>query len=168
MSRLPKGVTLRDRLISKRKIMRNGCWKWTGLNTSPQLKNHPNNLIYGQIKIGSKTFKVHRAAWIEFRGTIPEGKNVLHRCDFSLCFNPDHLFLGTQLDNMRDCSKKGRISKGEQHPKSLLTNSLVRKIRASSKPGTKTGSNRALARKFGICKTMIGLVIQRKRWSHVK
>jgi len=53
--------------------------------------------------------RAHRAAWIIFNGDIPEGLNVLHKCDVALCVNPENLFLGTQKDNIIDCLKKGRM-----------------------------------------------------------
>lgn len=51
----------------------------------------------------------HRAAWIFMRGPIPKGLMVLHKCDNRDCINPNHLFLGTQTDNMRDAAAKGRL-----------------------------------------------------------
>lgn len=51
---------------------------------------------------------VHRAAWEVTYGPIPEGASVLHRCDTPLCCNPACLFLGTQDDNMKDMTQKGR------------------------------------------------------------
>lgn len=60
--------------------------------------------------------RAHRASWEFYRGPIPEGMHVLHKCDVPLCVNPDHLFLGTQADNMRDKSLKGRQLYGENHP----------------------------------------------------
>lgn len=51
----------------------------------------------------------HRVSWIIFRGKIPKGKHVLHKCDTPLCVNPKHLFIGTALDNIRDCFNKGRM-----------------------------------------------------------
>jgi HNH endonuclease len=50
----------------------------------------------------------HRISWMLFRGEIPVDAHVLHKCDVTLCVNPDHLFLGTHTDNMQDCVTKGR------------------------------------------------------------
>lgn len=80
-----------------------GCWLWIG----------STNGTYGCANIDYKQVSAHRLAWELFRGPIPEGQNVLHRCDRPLCVNPSHLFLGTQEDNLKDMTQKGRRAKGE-------------------------------------------------------
>jgi HNH endonuclease len=77
-----------------------GCWLWTGaLWTSG----------YGQMKIPwtRKNIGAHVASYLLHRGEIPLGLFVCHTCDLRPCVNPDHFFLGTQVDNMRDASRKG-------------------------------------------------------------
>jgi hypothetical protein len=84
-----------------------GCWIWTGW---------VNRAGYGYININGRherDTEAHRAAWLLFRGPIPEGMYVCHKCDIPSCVNPDHLFLGTQTDNMRDASAKGRLLTGD-------------------------------------------------------
>src|SRR4051812_8621743 len=76
-----------------------GCWIWMG---------HINHLGYGKIKIDGLNLAVHRVSWEKHHGPIPDGLKVLHVCDIRCCFNPDHLFLGTQLDNVRDMYAKRR------------------------------------------------------------
>ncbi len=76
-----------------------GCWIWL-LDTLPY--------GYGKIKVEGKTKRAHRVSWEEFNGQIPEGMCVLHNCDVPACVNPEHLFLGTQADNMRDMKQKSR------------------------------------------------------------
>ena len=97
-------VPLKERLLEKRFIENEtGCWLWTG---------YLNHLGYGKIGTGprgSKILYVHRASWEIFKGPIPKELFVLHKCDVPRCFNPDHLFLGTQKQNIEDCIAKGRF-----------------------------------------------------------
>jgi hypothetical protein len=84
------------------------CWLWTG-----SINLHPNKGGYGQIVLWQargfrKRVKSHRLSWEIHFGKIPIGMCVLHKCDNRKCVNPKHLFLGTQLDNMRDRFSKGR------------------------------------------------------------
>jgi hypothetical protein len=86
-----------------------GCWFWNG------------TLSNGYGKMGRQL--AHRLSWEAFNGPIPDGLFVLHKCDTPPCVNPDHLFLGTHGDNVRDCLAKGR-HKGRQlveAPPSMIT-----------------------------------------------
>lgn len=83
------------------------CWLWTGAH----------NLRYGKVYVGPPGERfwayVHRVSWVIAHGIIPAGEGyhgtcVCHHCDVKLCVRPDHLFLGTQRDNLRDMSAKGR------------------------------------------------------------
>ena len=78
-----------------------GCWLWVGRRDS-----------YGYGKLGKKQTASHRLSWTIHFGPIPSGLCVLHRCDNPPCVNPAHLFLGTQLDNIRDMNAKGRGKAG--------------------------------------------------------
>lgn len=75
------------------------CIEWDG---------YLNNRGYGRRSVGGISGYVHRFAWEEEHGPIPEGAHVLHRCDNPPCFNVDHLFLGSALENSRDMVAKGR------------------------------------------------------------
>lgn len=77
------------------------CWLWTAA------KNEKN---YGVFGIGKQTDKAHRIAWRDMKGAIPKGLFVLHKCDVPNCVRPTHLFLGTNLDNVKDMLLKGRNS----------------------------------------------------------
>lgn len=74
-----------------------GCVLWMGSR---------NTGGYGQVRWRGPLLLVHRAAWIARHGPVPPGLCVLHRCDVRPCLNPDHLFLGTQKDNMADLAAK--------------------------------------------------------------
>lgn len=75
------------------------CWEW---------KRSTNSMGYGQLIIDGKMTGSHRYSYQYFKGFIPKGMHVLHWCDNRLCGNPNHLFLGTQADNIRDMINKGR------------------------------------------------------------
>lgn len=80
------------------------CWIWTGSKSG--------SYHHGEIGLGRRTdgkAKAHRVSYELAYGKIQDGLQVLHKCDNGLCVRPDHLFLGTQKDNMIDCSAKGRV-----------------------------------------------------------
>lgn len=80
-----------------------GCWLFAGAT---------DDKGYGLVssRRGSAPLKAHRVSYEYHHGPIPRGLLVCHKCDTPACVNPEHLFLGTQLDNMRDCSAKGRLN----------------------------------------------------------
>lgn len=136
------------------------CWNWTGCL---------NNKGYGEFFAGPGAGYefTHRFSWILHFGSIPSDMKVLHQCDNPKCVRPDHLFLGTQIDNIRDMCSKGREShhhglKGEKHPKAKLTDDDVRFIRESTMTG------RDLALKFGVWPGVISGIRKRQAWSHVQ
>lgn len=105
-----------------------GCWLWTG-----KIKEWGDTR--GYFRTGGKDRFAHRVSYEIFCGEIPKGMNVCHKCDVTICVNPDHLFLGTQGDNMRDCSHKGRSSKhivkwGDENVSSKLTDEQVAEIKS--------------------------------------
>ena len=84
------------------------CWNWTA---------SVNTYGYGQIRDEKGTYQsAHRISWRLHNGGIPDGLQVLHRCDNTRCVRPDHLFLGTQLDNIHDRDQKGRHRNGATGP----------------------------------------------------
>ena len=150
------GRSLKDRLLAKRNVTDNGCWEFTGWC---------NNKGYGMIGKGARSEGLvlcHRASYESFIGPIPEEKMVLHKCDNTKCFNPDHLFLGTHQDNMNDMASKGRRVSlyGTDSPNAKLTPEQVADIRTRHIPRVNT---RELAEEFGITKQYVGQLVH-KLW----
>lgn len=98
-----------------------GCWLWTGNRT-------PDG--YGRFSQGKYDYEyAHRVAWRLTFGPIPNGKKICHRCDVYPCTRPDHLFAGTQLDNMRDKIAKMRGACGEANRSGKLSWAQVQRMR---------------------------------------
>ena len=127
------------------------CWLWTGFAKDG----------YGQWKSRS----AHRYSYSIYKGSIPAGLVVMHSCDNRLCVNPDHLSLGTIADNVADAVAKGRMAKGERKPAAKLTERSVIELRRLYGLGN---SARALGRQFGVSKTTVMDIINRKFWTHVQ
>ncbi len=97
----PKPRPLADRLAAKVDKHEDGCWIFRGT-----FKGKARPMIY--VNELQRPIIAARVSYEIHRGEIPDGLSVLHTCDNGLCVNPDHLFLGTQKDNMEDCANKGR------------------------------------------------------------
>lgn len=87
----------------------NKCWEWKGTKINNCLKK----ILYGQGYLGNKLHPAHRISWIINCGEIPKGLLVCHTCDNPPCINPNHLFLGTNWDNLEDMFTKGRKRRSE-------------------------------------------------------
>ena len=123
-------------------------------------------IVGGRERRRSCGILAHRHAWADVHGPIPEGMCVLHRCDNPPCVNPDHLFLGTQADNMRDMRLKSRAKagpghgkRGEEVPVAKLTNEQARQILLDSRP------QRQIARDFGIVQQTVSDIKRGRRWA---
>ena len=129
------------------------CWLWTGGKAGE----------YGYIS--RKRIGAHRFSYSLHYGEIPNGQFVLHKCDIKLCVNPNHLFLGTQQDNIDDAVFKDRHVYGEKQGASRLTDELVLDIRKRYSFGNVT--QRELAKEFGVCQWTISACIRRSTWKHL-
>jgi hypothetical protein len=137
-----------------------GCWIW---------KWAKHDAGYGMKQHRGKVTRVHRIAYELFAGEIPVGLHVCHRCDCRPCCNPEHLFLGTDMDNQRDSQMKGRNKIPPPCPGSLngfskLTESSVAAIKSMLDAG---GRLVDIARKFCVHRCTIGDIKYGRRWRHV-
>lgn len=105
---------------------------------------------------------VHRLVYAAIYNVPVDGLVVCHRCDNPPCFRPDHLFIGTQAQNLADMRAKGRQARGERIGTAKLTEADVREIR-SRYPGE---TQAALGREFGVAPQTIGKVVLGRRWAH--
>ena len=147
------------------------CWLW---NASL------NRNGYGYICVNGKVRSSHRLSYEWSYGPTPAGLCVCHACDNPRCVRPDHLFLGTNDDNMADMVAKGRQAKGDRNGSRLhpdrrargersagakLTEKSVREIRQMY-VCQKFGATR-IAKMFGVSKSTVQKVIRGKAWAHV-
>lgn len=168
------------------KVNKSGeCWKWTAGKTIDG---------YGRVRCNGRLWLAHRVSWSIANNAIPDGVCVLHRCDNPPCCNPDHLFLGTRLDNNADKTRKGRqafgersgsrlhpeclargdksgarlhperLARGEDNGKSKLTMTQVVKIRSLCNGGL---SHRKTAAIIGIGRSAVGAIMRQKTWAHI-
>lgn len=130
-----------------------GCWKWTARR---------DRKGYGCIKHNGNSTLAHRVSWELHNGPIPAGLHVLHKCDNPECTNPEHLFLGTNQENVDDKMRKGRLrpSRGELNGKAKLTSDQVKEIREIGKTVTQV----KLAQKYGVSQVNISEILLRRTW----
>lgn len=127
------------------------CWEWIGT-----LKDG-----YGRT---AKSERAHRVSYELHHGPIPSGLFVCHRCDNRACVRPDHLFLGTNRDNVADMVAKGRQARGSQNAATKLTAADVIEVRRRYASGE---AKRALARRFGVDVKAICALLDGRTWAHV-
>jgi hypothetical protein len=145
---------------------KSGCWIWQGKSRTGTCR------LYGRIKVDGISTPAHRYSWeLNNQQKIPDGMLVLHRCDNPECVNPDHLFLGTHQDNMDDMKKKGRQAKGEKlnHPRAKGSNNGLAKLdeNLARQIFAESGSQRSLAKKYGVSQTVIHNIKTKKTWRHI-
>jgi hypothetical protein len=153
-----------DRFMNKVVIVaESGCWIWTG---------SVGKARYGTFNAGdNKTRAAHRWSYENFIGEIPDGFSVCHQCDIRECVNPNHLFVGTHLENMTDAKNKKRMKGGngkvgcDQHLSKLADND-VRIIRSAYTGAY--GDLAKLGKRFGVSSSTILNVVKGKTWRHVQ
>jgi hypothetical protein len=115
-----------------------------------------------ELWLGKKPFLAHRASYEQKYGAIPNGMLALHHCDVQSCVNPDHIFIGTQQENMSDKVRKNRQAKGASHGNAKLTEDQAREIKFSSETSIK------LAAKFNYPASMIREIKNGNLWKHLE
>ncbi len=133
------------------------CWVWQGAVGS---KGYP---MFTYAK--GYSLMAHRVAYYLATDIDPCSSLVLHRCDVPLCVNPDHLFLGTQRDNVRDALEKNRWAIGERHHAAKLTADDVREIRRMREDDGETYA--VIAARFGVTIANVQGIVKRLTWRHV-
>lgn len=141
--------TFQDRILKT-----SYCWIWKGTVNK--------RWGYGYFRDGEKLQRAHRVSWFITHGELPRDTHVLHKCDNRLCVNPEHLYLGTQKDNMGDRKRRGKYhdQKGEMNygaKLSTLTTKLIRRLWDKDKY-----TQVELAKKFNTDQSNISLIVNHK------
>ena len=134
-----------------------GCWNWTG---------YLIKLGYGHSSFNKKTILAHRLSWILHKGEIPDGMCICHSCDNRKCVNPDHLWIGSHTDNVRDMFIKGRnfkkSRKGENSRHRKLDYLKVENIKKLKLCGMKSVD---IAKIYDVIPATICHVLKGKTWT---
>ena len=132
------------------------CWEW---------QKGRDREAYGSIKRDRKTYRTHRKSYEVFIGEIPKGIQVNHKCDNKICCNPNHLFIGTHKDNMKDRNNKNRTAKGEDNGRAKLTENEVINIRKLWKSTRYT--QKELSARFNVSAMNVCTIVNNKTWKHI-
>jgi hypothetical protein len=136
------------------------CWIWTGPH------DHSNG--YGRIQLNKVRWTTNRLSYSVFVGPIPDGLQVNHHCDVFLCCRPEHLYLGTQQDNIDDVYKRGRgpYRFGEANGAAVLTDAQASEILFLALEGRLTQEQ--IASLYGrISRVVVSNIKTRKIWPHI-
>jgi predicted XRE-type DNA-binding protein len=133
-----------------------GCWNWTAGKWGKG---------YGQFSVSGRPMSAHRFSYQHFVGEIPDGLDVLHSCDNPGCVNPEHLWLGTNEDNIADKVSKGRSGVGSDNPNAKITAETVLVIRELVGSGQVKQSE--IADQLGLSRQGVSDIVNRKVWRNV-
>lgn len=131
------------------------CWKWRAGTSAG----------YGRIKVNGVHEGAHRVSYRLKNGKIQDNLQVNHKCDNPSCVNPNHLYLGTQSENVQDAFNHGDATQlGEENSCAKLTEEQVGEIKQLLQTDL---TQRKISNKFGVSRSAIGYIDQGRRWSHV-
>jgi hypothetical protein len=155
-------------LKSRVSITERGCWEWIGKRRKAKSDTYPRISVVGKGEV-----QVSRVSYELAKEAPPDNLDVCHHCDNPPCINPDHLFIGTRADNMRDCAAKGRNGmqlyperlSGETHPRAKLSYKIVEEAKAARAEGATWAE---LGRKYGVTYPVVRNAVQGKTWRHGK
>ncbi len=141
----------RTLLVTNHIRSENGCWEWIG-----RMRDDGYGMISGS--------RAHRVSFELVNGPIPHGLHICHRCDNRRCVNPDHLFAGTDKQNMQDALIKNRLPLGSRRPNAKRTDEDIRRMRALRSEGHTYAE---IAHLTGTDPRYVRRVALRKIWKHV-
>ena len=158
-----KVLLIAERFISKtNEPTAIGCIEWSGWR---------NTQGYGGFYINENgndvSFRAHRVAWMLWRGEILDGLHVCHSCDNPPCVNHQHLWLGTNQENIKDAVANGLTAKGEDFWAAKLKESDVIAIRNAYCQNRRLRHRQALATQYGVSIKTIEHVVYRNTWKHI-
>lgn len=128
------------------------CWLWLASKTRG----------YGKIGVAGIEIRAHRFSYEHYIGPVPDGLCVCHRCDNPSCVNPDHLFIGTQAENMADMIAKKRNVRGEKSVWAKLSDGTVSEIRAFYRRGVRGRGTKEIAKRYSISAKHAWFIVNNK------
>lgn len=137
-------------------IKKDGCWEWQG-----DIENNG----YARLSIRDVPARhAHRASYLLYKGEIPEGLQVNHLCHVRSCCNPEHLYLGSQKENMKDKIDLDRQAKGSKNGNSKLTEKQVKEIKILLEKGLTCAQ---IGKQYEVSGTTILNIKTLRQWRHI-